>query len=182
MKVIILNGSPRIKGNTRILLKEFESGCIDNMEGTNIEFIDLSNKSVKPCEACDACQKTAVCIHKDDTNTLMKSLTEADTIIFGTPVYWWGMSAQLKTMVDKFYTWQGLDYKVPDKQIGIITVGGAAVGDEQYKLISDQFKCISNFLKWDIRFDESFSAYDAGEILDDHDALKKVESLYKVFN
>ena len=180
MKIVILNGSPRLNGNTRILLKEFEKGVIENLYDSEIEFVDLSQKHIKPCDACDACVKLkGQCIHKDDTNSLIGKITVADVIIFGSPVYWWGISTQLKSIIDKFYSWQGLDYNVPNKKIGVITVGGSSTDDAQYQLISDQFKYISNFLKWDIRFDEAFSAYNIGDIIKDESSLNLCSELYK---
>jgi len=180
MKIVILNGSPRLNGNTRTLLKEFEKGVINNLKDSEIEFVDLSQKNINPCDACDACIKLkGQCIHKDDTNDLMSKITAAEVIVFGSPVYWWGISTQLKSIIDKFYSWQGLDYNVPNKKIGIIAVGGSSTEDPQYQLISDQFKYISNFLKWHIRFDEAFSAYNIGDIKKDESSLKLCNGLYR---
>ncbi|WP_240841847.1 flavodoxin family protein [Acidaminobacter sp. JC074] len=177
MKIVILNGSPRPMGNTRTLLEEFRTGLEENTEAL-VDFIDLQDKTILPCEACNACGHTGRCKHKDSTNEIMPLITEADVIVFGTPVYWWGVTAQMKLMIDKFYTWHHVSYKVPNKKIGVIAVGGAAVGDEQYDLISNQFKCISNFLKWDIVFDKSYSAYNIGDIEKDQDAMEECRKLY----
>lgn len=179
MKIVILNGSPRLNGNTRTILKEIENCLIENFKESSIDFIDMSLKTIKPCDACDACiALEGKCVHKDDTNGIMSMITTADTIIFGTPVYWWGVSTQLKSIIDKFYTWQALKYDVPNKKIGIVSVGGAKLGDPQYKLISDQFKYISNFLKWDIKFDVSYSAYEVGDINKDSEALESSRRLF----
>lgn len=105
---------------------------------------------------------------------------EADAIVFGTPVYWWGMSAQLKAVIDKMYAYQAKNYtNVAGKKVGLISVGGLEVGAIQYNLISSQFKFISNFLKWDVCFDESFCAYNIGDIRKYQPSLEKCEKLYE---
>ncbi len=178
MKIVVLNGSPRTMGNTRRLLEEFRKGIEENTEAT-LNFVDLGEKSILPCEACNACGQTGRCKHKDNTNELMPLITEADMIVFGSPVYWWGITSQMKLIIDKFYIWHHLSYKVPNKKIGVISVGGAAVGDEQYDLISSQFRCISDFLKWEIVFDKSYSAYNIGDIEKNENALIECKNLYK---
>lgn len=179
MNIVILNGSPRM-GNTRTLLKRVEEGIETNVEQSRIDFIDLNDQFIKPCDACNVCVKLeGKCIHKDDTNDIMTLVTKADVIVFGTPVYWWGISSQLKLMIDKFYTWHGTKYQVHGKKIAIISVGGDSLDSPQYQLISDQFKCISDFLKWQVIFDEKFSASAIGDIEKDSNALELCSNLYK---
>ncbi|MBN2797381.1 MAG: flavodoxin family protein [Clostridia bacterium] len=175
MKIVVLNGSPR-KGNTHALLKAF-------MEGANsheIYYFDLSIEKVQPCEACDACEKlNGICIHEDATNEILSAIIKADAIVFGSPVYWWGISAQLKAIIDKMYAFHFYKYNLPGKKVGLITVGGDDVDALQYQLISDQFKCITDFLKWDFQFDKAFCAYDIGEIQNDKDSLEICRQLHK---
>lgn len=179
MNIVILNGSPR-KGNTRTLLKKIEDGIKENIIQSKVDFIDLNDQFIKPCEACKVCAKhEGKCKHKDDTNALMTLVTKADVIVFGTPVYWWGISSQLKLMIDKFYSWHGIKYQVQSKKIGIISVGGDRLDNPQYQLISDQFKCISDFLKWQVVFDEKFSAYEIGDINKDSHALELCSKLFE---
>ena len=70
-------------------------------------------------------------------------------ILFTTPVYWWGMSAQLKLVIDKCYC-RGLQLK--NKKVGVIAVGGSPVDSIQYELINKQFDCMADYLSWDMLF------------------------------
>ena len=80
-----------------------------------------------------------MCIRdRDDTNPTIDKITAADVILFATPVYWWGMSAQLKLIIDKCYC-RGLQLK--NKKVGTIVVGGSPVDSIQYELIDKQFDC-----------------------------------------
>lgn len=175
MNLVVINGSPR-KGNTRDLLDAFIKGTKD----ARISYIDMRETTVLPCEACNSCTvNEGRCKHDDATNDILEKIKNADGIVFGMPVYWWGVSAQIKAVIDKMYAFNAIGYKLPGKKIGIITVGAEAVGAKQYQLISDQFKCICSFLKWDIQFDESFSAYKIGDIRKDTQSLMNCEELYK---
>lgn len=112
----------------------------------------------------------------DDSNEIVEKLVYADIIVFGSPVYWWGISAQLKLLVDKLYCNQ---MALKHKRIGLVVVGAEAVDDKEYKLISEQFKCISNFLDWEILFDEKAAACTRGEVKNNQVIMEK---LYKIGN
>ena len=85
------------------------------------------------------CQCSKGCVDKDDTNPTIDKIAAADMILFATPVYWWGMSAQLKLIIDKCYC-RGLQLK--NKKVGTIVVGGSPVDSIQYELIDKQFDCM----------------------------------------
>lgn len=182
MKIVFFNGSPRMKGNTRLLLKTIEEGIIANIPNAEITFYDVDHMSIKPCSACDGCKKNkGICVHKEDTNPTMKTILEADAIIFGSPVYWWGISAQLKTVIDKFYSFDGIAQSMNPKKVGIISVGADGLDSIQYRLISDQFSCITNHLGWPIVFDQKYSAWEVGAIAQNSQALEEASGLWKTF-
>lgn len=87
-------------------------------------------------------------------------------MIFGTPVYWWGMSAQLKMVVDKFYS-QDAQFQTMKKKVGVVAIGANELEDPQYRLIREQFSCIADYLGWELAFSLSYSAYEPGEICAD---------------
>ncbi len=66
-------------------------------------------------------------------------------IIFATPVYWWGMSAQLKLIIDKCYC---MDLHLKNKKVGVLVVGADSVDSIQYELIHKQFQCMADYLSW----------------------------------
>ena len=96
MKVIIINGSAR-KGNTLTAIEAFVKGASEKNE---IEIIEPDKLNIAPCKGCGACQCSKGCVDKDDTNPTIDKIAAADMILFATPVYWWGMSAQLKLIME----------------------------------------------------------------------------------
>lgn len=182
MNIVILNGSPRKEGNCSILLKRIKQGFMGISSYHNIDFIDLDNHSLKPCRACEVCETTSgKCVIKDDTNGIIAKVLDADVLILGSPVYWWGISSQLKIIIDKFYCFTGIREKIKPKKIGAVTVGAEPLGEKQYKLIRDQYECIFNYLGWQIVFHKSVSAYKKGEVLSDTTLLDSCSQKAKLF-
>ena len=95
MKIVIINGSAR-KGNTLTAINAFIKGAAEKNE---IEVIAPDKLHISPCKGCGACQCHKGCVDQDDTNSTINKLVEADMILFATPVYWWGMTAQLKQVI-----------------------------------------------------------------------------------
>ena len=100
MKIVILMGSPNPKGSTSILADSFKKGAEEN--GHTVEVIDVCKLNVNPCTGCVACGYEGDCVQCDDNEHIRKALLSCDMIVFATPLYYYGMSAQLKTVVDRF--------------------------------------------------------------------------------
>lgn len=98
-KVLIVSSSLRGGSNSEILAHEAEKGAID--AGNEVEFLSLKGKNIKFCIGCLACQKTNKCIQKDDMADLIGKVQNADVLIFATPIYYYEMSGQLKTFLDR---------------------------------------------------------------------------------
>lgn len=98
--------------NSEILAHEAEKGAID--AGNVVEFINLKGKEIKFCIGCLACQKTGKCVQKDDMADLIGKVQNADAIIFATPIYYYEMSGQLKTFLDRCNPLYGQDNKFKD--------------------------------------------------------------------
>ena len=101
MRILVVNGSPRKGGNTESLLDALIAGA--EVVGATISKMNLRNLDVSPCRACDSCKKTGKCIQKDDMYDLISKMEESEIWILGTPVYWWGPTAQLKAFIDRWY-------------------------------------------------------------------------------
>ena len=99
MKIVIINGSAR-KGNTLTAIHAFMKGAAEKNE---IEIIAPDKLKIAPCKGCGVCQCYKGCVDQDDTNPTINKIAAADMILFTTPVYWWGMSAQMKQIIDKCY-------------------------------------------------------------------------------
>ena len=115
MKIVIINGSAR-KGNTLTAINAFIKGASEKNE---IEIIEPDKLNIAPCRGCGVCQCSKGCVDKDDTNSTIDKIAAADMILFATPVYWWGMSAQLKDV----YKRQVLLFRTRMKQSSHKTVG-----------------------------------------------------------
>lgn len=100
MKIIILQGSPNKKGATDILTEQFTKGAKE--AGHSVKRIDLTDKKVDFCMGCAACGYEGPCVKRDENQQIKEAVLAADMIVFATPLYYYGMSAQLKTVVDRF--------------------------------------------------------------------------------
>lgn len=172
MNIAVVNGSPR-KGNTYAALEAFAEGASDKHQ---IDWMWPDRLNISGCKGCGACQCYKGCVAQDDSNDAVNKLVDADMIVFATPVYWWGMTAQLKTLIDKCYC-RGAQLK--GKTVGVVVVGGAATDNEQYDIIKRQFDCMAKFLNWDLRFFESFSATKVGDLAGNASAMDKMRDLGK---
>lgn len=164
MNILLLNGSPRCRGNTHTVLQAMKEMLQENH---TVEILDVCTMNLSGCCACDGCKRNGGhCICPDDSDVVIQKVVQADAVIFGTPVYWWGMSSQLKMVVDKFYA-QDAEFKTMYKKIGVVAIGANPLEDPQYRLIHEQFSCIGEYLGWDLAFSLSFSACEPGEICGD---------------
>ena len=101
MNIIILQGSPNTDGSTALLCNEFSQGA--RHTGHSVECIDIARLSIAPCLGCVQCGYGArPCVQHDDMQIVRKKILDADMVVFATPLYYYGMSAQLKTVIDRF--------------------------------------------------------------------------------
>lgn len=98
-KVLIISTSLRNNANSEILAKEAERGAKD--AGHDVKFVSLKDKDIKFCKGCLACQKLGKCVIDDDANKITADMKEADVIIWATPIYYYEMSGQMKTLIDR---------------------------------------------------------------------------------
>lgn len=110
MKILVVNGSPREKGNSDLLCDEFIRGAEES--GNQVEKISLREKEVHPCKACYACFRTGFCVQKDDMSDILNKVEAADVIVFASPTYFLTMSGQMKVFIDRLLPkWQELGGK-----------------------------------------------------------------------
>ena len=100
MKIIVLEGSPNRKGSSNLLAEHFIRGAEE--AGHSVEIIDAAHANLHPCTGCIHCGYEGPCIQKDDMERFRRQILEADMMVFVTPLYYYGMSAQLKVLVDRF--------------------------------------------------------------------------------
>lgn len=98
-KILMISSSLRKESNSEMLADEFMRGAQD--AGNQVEKISLRDKSIEFCRGCLACQKTGSCVIQDDAVAITEKMKSADVIVFATPIYYYEMSGQLKTMLDR---------------------------------------------------------------------------------
>lgn len=98
-KVLIISTSLKNNSNSEILAHETERGAKD--AGHEVEFVSLKNKQIAFCKGCMACQKVGHCIIDDDANEITEKIKNSDVIVWATPIYYYEMSGQMKTLIDR---------------------------------------------------------------------------------
>lgn len=100
MKIVVLMGSPNKSGSTGLLAEEFTRGARE--AGHNVERINAAHADVHPCTGCIHCGYEGPCVQKDGVDAIRAKILSADMMVFATPLYYYGMSAQLKALLDRF--------------------------------------------------------------------------------
>ena len=132
MKIVTLLGSPKKNGNTAKVLSWVEEEL--SILGHDVESIFLNNKNLKGCLACAKCKEkpnVIGCVQKDDILEILEKMVKTDLVLFSSPLYFWGVSAQLKTLIDRTYSLY-VDYHKPthaslvdgQRQALLVTGGG----------------------------------------------------------
>ena len=111
-KILILSASARKGGNSERLAEQFQKGATES--GNEVETIRLFDKKIGFCKGCFVCQNTQKCVIKDDAIDIAEKMKDADMLVFATPVYYYSVSGQLKTMLDRANPLYSSDYKFRD--------------------------------------------------------------------
>jgi multimeric flavodoxin WrbA len=131
MKTIAFLGSPRKDGNTELLLTEAIRG-VPGTAGGEVAVFNLNLMDIKPCQDCGGCEKTGECVLEDDMAKIYPEIRSADRIILASPIFFFGLSAQSKTMIDRCQSFWCEKYllkkPIPPGEFGrkglLIVVGG----------------------------------------------------------
>lgn len=100
-KILIILGGGRKKGNTAQLVDAFMKGAMEAGHAT--ELISLNQLQVNGCIGCNACRYGKPCVQKDDFNSLVPKILEADLLVFASPLYFWTISSKIKAFIERFY-------------------------------------------------------------------------------
>ena len=123
-KVLMISTSPRKGGNSDVLADEFARGARE--AGNHVEKVALYDQTIGFCRGCLACQSTGRCVIHDDANAIVEKMLTADVIVFATPIYYYEMCGQMKTMLDRSNPLFSADYQFRD----IYLLAAAAEEDE----------------------------------------------------
>jgi multimeric flavodoxin WrbA len=127
MKILSVLGSPNKKGNTATILSLYLAEAKKKYPEAQIENIYLQSLNIKGCQACFHCKEKGNenCLINDDMTDLYPKVKDADVLIFATPIYWWNMTSQMKTFIDRLFA---LDFKanaLKGKKLVYLTTYGA---------------------------------------------------------
>ena len=123
--VIVISTSLRHGSNSDLLADKFVEGA--QAAGHEVEKISLVGKDIQFCKGCLACQQLGRCVINDDVNGIMDKVLKADVVAWATPIYYYEMSGQMKTLIDRMNAMYPLDYQFRD----IYLMTTAAEGEEQ---------------------------------------------------
>ena len=124
-KVLIISTSLRNNSNSEALANAFAEGA--RAAGNEVEVVSLRGKTIAFCKGCFACQKLGNCVIRDDANDLTEKLLNAEVVVWATPIYYYEMSGQMKTMIDRANSLYSRDYKFRD-----VYLLSTATEDERY--------------------------------------------------
>ena len=150
MKILVITGSPRKNGNSNTLAEHFIKGARE--AGHEVVRFDAAFKKVHPCIGCNRCGMNGPCVFRDDFEFIREHLVNADLVVFATPMYYFGISAQLKAVIDRFYALNGKIH-VPKKAVLLMTYANTAAAEA--KPIVSHYGTLLNYLGWS----------DAGQII-----------------
>ena len=111
-KVIVISTSLRRGSNSDILADKFIEGA--KMAGNEVEKISLVGKTIQFCKGCFGCQKLGRCVINDDVNDIMAKVMKADVVVWSTPIYYYEMSGQMKTLIDRMNAMYSQNYLFRD--------------------------------------------------------------------
>ncbi len=172
-KILALNGSPHEYGSTAALINEVTKSSAE--QGAIIKTYYLNGMNIKGCQACKDCRTRNKCRVQDGMQILYNEIQEADGIIFGTPVYMWQMSAQLKTVIDRMQAFLTPDHKNTLKS-GKKALIAAAQGQNDAAMFRHYFEHFGNSLVSIFHFAE-YKLLIAGGTHEVEDVLKQTELL-----
>lgn len=171
-KIVILVGSMRKGGNTDLLAQSFAEGASKN---NIVDVVSVADYSINPCIGCNSCftRENNQCFQNDDMTEIYDKLRNADIVAVASPVYFYGISAQLKAVIDRLHTPMRNEFHI--KKLALLLVGAATL-PELFDPIKMQYQLILNF----------FHLEDAGMVLvrgvKEKGDILKTEALEQAYN
>lgn len=144
-KIVVLVGSPRKGGNTSLLVDSFVQGARQYHE---VEVISVSDVRVNPCLGCNVCflEDKHICAQQDDMGKIYETLKSAEILVIASPVYFYGISSQLKAVIDRLHNPIRDTFAI--KRLALLAVGAAEL-PELFDAIKTEYQLVLNFFKLD---------------------------------
>ena len=172
MKVLMINGSPRINGNTSIALKEMEQVFVQ--EGIETDIVQVGNKNIRGCIACNSCREKGRCIFDDEVNQLAPKFQTADGLVIASPVYYASANATLIACLDRLFYSTPFDksMKVGAGVAGARRGGCSATFDALNKYFTIVGMPVASSQYWN-----SVHGRNKGEAMQDEEGLQTMRTL-----
>jgi multimeric flavodoxin WrbA len=146
MKIVVITGSPRKNGNSDLLAKAFVEGA--EQAGNEVMLFEAGRAKINGCMACNSCfTRGTACSFDDDFNTLAPMLAAAGMVVFCTPLYWFGFPAQLKSAIDKLYSFM-IGNKKPRISEAVLMVCAETGDAGDFRGIITAYELMLNYLGW----------------------------------
>ena len=143
MKILVITGSPRKNGNSNTLADNFIKGAEE--AGHSVVRFDAAFKNVHPCVACNKCGMNGECVFKDDFEFVKANIVDADCVVFATPMYYFGISAQIKSVIDRFYAING---KIHVSKKSVLLMTYADTSEREAQPIISHYETLLRYLGW----------------------------------
>ena len=144
-RILVLNGSPRKNGKTASLVKAFKEGA--ESAGNEVVEMHIDGMDIRSCKACEACAKNGgTCVQKDDMWQVYDAFETSDVVVFASPMFWCGVSGQLRVVVDRLYAEcnkAGLGNPLEKESALIMTARGG-----YYQQALDYYHIFTDILRW----------------------------------
>lgn len=161
MKIVVLTGSPRRNGNSACLAEQFIKGAEE--QGHEVFRFDCAFQNVEPCRACNRCGMDGPCVINDDFGLVRQRIIDADMVVFATPMCYFGVSAQMKRVIDRFYAINGQIKGHYKKTAFLMTYANTA--PEEAEAMLSHYRTLLNYLGWEsVGEVVAFGVWTAGSI------------------
>lgn len=146
LKIVVITGSPHRNGTSALLADNFIQGA--QSKGCSVFRFNAAFADINPCRGCNACNRNGPCVLNDDIEKdLITRLTQADLIALISPVYYFHVSAQLKTVIDRFYSRTG---RISNKQSVLLAAAGSNT-ELTMRSLRKFYATLSNYMHWQDR-------------------------------
>ena len=173
MNILVLSGSPRKGGNTDLLVDAFVKGASPKH---HVEVVSVHDYKINPCMGCNACfrREDHNCCQKDDMQIVYEKMAKAEMLVIASPVYFYGLSAQLKTVIDRFHNPIRDTFHI--HKMALLLVGAASLPELFDSILVQYELCLKFFKMEDVGRVLVRGAKDKGDV-ENGDSLQKAFEL-----
>lgn len=171
MKITILNGSPRMGGNTEIMADVFMEEA--KKKGHDVTKLNVGQMDVIGCMACESCfANDGLCVIEDDMQDIIKVLDDTDLVVLASPIYWFDITSQLKAVIDRLYARAIKGFHISESILLL-----DAMSDGVFNAAITQYKDMTDYVHWTDRGIITISGMETKGSMAEHPKLDEVREL-----